>query len=199
MDIDKHIWKKFKISKHDRPPYTGDRESGRNDLADLFAELGYTYGAEIGVERGRNSLRLLDRIPNLKLILVDPWKGYESRSDEAIEGRYQRAYKRLQDRNVVWMRMASMQAVAQIKDKSLDFVYIDGAHDFDNIIMDLVHWVPKVRKDGTISGHDYFHSVRNGVIRAVDAYTLAHGIRDIYLTREMNEKYQYPSYFWVQK
>ena len=48
----------------------------RNDLPELFNELGYRVGAEIGVERGKYSKVLLSGIPGLQLHLVDAWTAY---------------------------------------------------------------------------------------------------------------------------
>jgi hypothetical protein len=38
---------------------------------------------------------------------------------------------------------------------SLDFVYIDGNHRFEQVVADLAAWAPKVRPGGIVAGHDY--------------------------------------------
>lgn len=86
-----------------------------------------------------------------------------------------------------------MEAVGDFKDESLDFVYIDGFHEFDAVMSDLIFWVPKVRPGGIIAGHDYYNFWRAGVVTAVDAYVKGHGIRDWYITHEAT-----PSFFWVK-
>jgi predicted O-methyltransferase YrrM len=40
-------------------------------------------------------------------------------------------------------------------DKQLDFVYIDGLHDFKSVIDDIAAWYPLVRKGGVVGGHDF--------------------------------------------
>ncbi|NIV98148.1 class I SAM-dependent methyltransferase, partial [Candidatus Saccharibacteria bacterium] len=57
--------------------------------------------------------------------------------------------------NVEFIKKTSMEAVKQFEDYSLDFVYIDAAHDFNNIMLDLIKWVPKVKIGGAVCGHDY--------------------------------------------
>lgn len=193
-DIEKLIREKFEVSPKSKPPYSGRVFSTRETLYELFAEAGYTQGAEIGVNRGSNALQMFNRIPNLTLICVDPWR----RNDRA----FAKANRRLNGCNVIWKRMTGMEAVKDVKNESLDFVYIDGLHDFDNVIMDLIHWVPKVRAGGIVSGHDYFHSEECHVPRAVDAYILAHGICNLHLTRDnlvLNEFPYSPSFFWVKE
>ena len=44
---------------------------GRNDLPHLFAELGYTVGAEIGVERAHYSKKLCQANPNALIYGID--------------------------------------------------------------------------------------------------------------------------------
>jgi predicted O-methyltransferase YrrM len=36
-----------------------------------------------------------------------------------------------------------------------DFIYIDGAHDYDNVLSDLKRWYSKLKVGGFMSGHDY--------------------------------------------
>jgi len=197
MDIDLLIKQKFRIHNADVPPYGGrNPNSSRKDLYDLFAEIGFTYGAEIGVERGRNTKMMFDRIPKLKLICVDPYHYYNNYySRDACKQFEKEATQRLKGKNIIWKKVPSLTAVETIKDKSLDFVYIDGAHDFDNVMMDIIKWVPKVKKKGIVAGHDYVASRTDGVVKAVDAYIETNGIKNFYLTRNLKELC---TWWWVQ-
>ena len=49
----------------------------RGHLAELFNELEFKRGAEIGVADGRNALTLCEKIPGLKLFCIDPWEVYK--------------------------------------------------------------------------------------------------------------------------
>jgi predicted O-methyltransferase YrrM len=160
----------------------------RNDLATLFYELGYKLGAEVGVYKGENAKVLLDANPNLHLICVDPWLG------ELKQSRYDSAMGRLVGRDIEVKRMLSVDAAKEVKDGSLDFVYIDASHLFDDIMIDLITWNRKVRIGGIVSGHDYFHISKIGVVEAVNAYTYAHSITQWYITNDIH-----PSWFWVRK
>jgi len=92
------------------------------------------------------------------------------------------------------MRMTSLEASQVIADGSLDFVYIDALHEFDPFMMDIILWVPKVRKDGIVSGHDFAHFHEMGIVQAVTAYVTAHSIIPWYITTgEVT-----PSWFWVK-
>jgi predicted O-methyltransferase YrrM len=195
-DLDKKIWGFFRVKKNDNLPYVGWKKSTREDLYEFMGINGdFTLGAEIGVERGINAKQMLDRIPGLHLICVDPWRPYLRTTQEKVDKRKESCKRRLRDRDVEYLTMPSVEASTQIKDRSLDFVYIDGLHDFDSVIQDILAWVPKVRTGGIISGHDFFFSFSLGVVEAVQAYTRAHNIQNWYLTRVDT----YPTWFWVNK
>ena len=49
----------------------------------------------------------------------------------------------------------SLEVVKGVADDSLDFVYIDGPHGYDNVMADLEAWWPKVYIGGFMGGHDY--------------------------------------------
>lgn len=40
-------------------------------------------------------------------------------------------------------------------DKSLDFVWIDAAHKYDDVVKDVAAWYPKVKHGGYLGGHDW--------------------------------------------
>lgn len=154
----------------------------REELYDLFAERGYKVGAEIGVADGRNALAMFERIPDLLLHCIDPWEPYKLNTrgggTNQQHGNYDLARERLSPYNANFLRGFSTNWVTEFDDEQLDFVYIDGNHDFDFVMTDLIQWTPKVRKGGVVSGHDYYHFKKNpaGVVEAVDAYCGAHGI-----------------------
>lgn len=55
------------------------------------------------------------------------------------------------------------------KDNQYDLIYIDGAHDYNNVKNDIINFLPKVKKGGYLSGHDY-NSADYGVIQAVNEF-----------------------------
>ena len=194
-EVDKAIYDKFRVKKRDIPPFTGWlKPSSRQDLADLMNQLGgFTKGAEIGVQYGKHAEKLYHTIANLQLIGIDPWTKYSNWTQEKMDQRYELTLQRLKPYpNIKIIRKTSMNAVKDILNKSLDFVYIDGFHDFDWVMSDLIFWVPKVRSGGIIAGHDYYPFYRAGIMTAVDAYVKGHNINKWYVTREKE-----PKFFWV--
>lgn len=195
MDADRLIRKTLGVKHGDSLPFKGwSHRSTRLNLYEIFAALGYQHGAEIGVAEGRNAIDMLAAVPSLHLTCVDPWRGYGRYSQELCDRRYELATKNLAGRNVTIMRMTSLEASQQVENGSLDFVYIDGDHRFDAVMMDIILWAPKVRRGGIIAGHDAYFFYQAGVVDAVMAYTRAHRINDWYVTWEKEA-----TWFWVQK
>lgn len=54
------------------------------------------------------------------------------------------------------------------EDESLDFVFIDAGHSYEDVSLDLKLWYPKVKKGGVFAGHDY--PAWEGVKIAVDEF-----------------------------
>lgn len=55
------------------------------------------------------------------------------------------------------LKMSSVDSAATFQDASLDFVFIDAAHEYENVMADIAVWLPKVKVGGILAGHDYFH------------------------------------------
>lgn len=195
MSVDPNalLHQRLRIKPHDSLPLTGWAEITRKDLPPIFRELGFVRGAEIGTAQGTYARQLCRGIPGLHLLCVDPYTAYERTSQALCDERYARAQQRLAGYDVEFSRLPSQAAAYTVKDGSLDFVYIDGDHRFDAIMLDLILWAPKVRPGGIVSGHDFFEFYRAGVTQAVRAYTQAHGISQWYVTKEKEA-----SFFWVQ-
>jgi len=201
MNVEEIIREKFKVVDGGRPPFACD--GTRMELAALFAELGYTKGAEIGVLRAYYSISLCQIIPNLELICVDPWLPLRQprsyRHQAAMDSMYNKVVEWMKPYGSKIMRMTSMEAAKLVPDNSLDFVYIDAAHDFDNVMADITAWEPKVRIGGIVSGHDYVNNRKITVAKAVDEYVSLHNIDSYYRTIADSPIDGHPSWFWVRK
>jgi len=166
------------------------RKLSRWRLAEIYGEHSLVKGAEIGVDRGKFSAHMLAVIPGLELLCVDPWH-WKQRG----EARLQSTMERLEPYDTATIiRKTSLDASLEVPDQSLDFVYIDGDHRFDHVMLDLILWAQKVRYGGIISGHDYYRWRHGGVVPAVDAYTQQHGVARWFVTDERT-----PSFFWVRE
>ena len=140
-------------------------------------------GAEIGVFAGELSRRLLSR-RDLTLYLIDSWATEHRESYKTSGDFHAQLSKSKQEhfygmtRNMVQfagerakiIRKDSKEAAKAIPDGSLDFVFIDADHTYEGCKGDIEAWLPKIKKGGFISGHDYENTDYPawGVKRAVD-------------------------------
>lgn len=175
----------------------------RIDLAKYFAEKKFLYGAEVGVADGRYSEILCKTIPDLHLYSIDPYIPYDGnwRSAEYQQKAHEQAEERLSTYNARILATTSLEASLGIMDESLDFVFIDGAHDFDNVMLDIILWSKKVRPGGIVALHDYYMFKSGGVISAVNAYVEQHNI-DLNLTLRGVAEHKddkCPCAWWVKK
>jgi len=140
-------------------------------------------GIEIGVYDGWNSLEILETLPIKKLYLIDPYKSY----DDYFENEDSETQKDLDKRRIVTREVLkkykdkivfvydfSEKAVEKINEE-VDFVYIDGNHEYSFVKKDIELYFPKVKKGGLIGGHDYNFSPETekkhfGVVKAVQEF-----------------------------
>ncbi len=145
--------------------------------------------AELGVFDGIFSERILSLNAPRLLHVVDPWtpradggfydgdyRGVDkgTAAAQVLEDQYQVVRRRLADDvaagTVRMHRMLSFEAAPLFADGSLDWVYVDASHYYDDVKRDLEDWLPKLKVGGWLCGDDYGRRSfwDNGVTRAVD-------------------------------
>jgi len=189
-------------------------DSSRNDLPQLFVDMGYEVGAEIGVYKGEFTKKLCKA--GLEMYAVDPWMGFAGQGrtqqvQSTQDGYYEDAKKALTPfEKCTIIRKTSMEALTCFKDRSLDFVYIDGDHNFRHAASDIYEWAKKVKIGGIVAGHDYFCTppfARNVVCQVkpvVDAYVKTFEIKNFYLCGGIDgvkrgDPDQYHSWFFIRQ
>lgn len=191
---------------------------GRHQLGDLFRQLGFKVGAEIGTERGLGAASLLRGHPEMKLHCVDAWSaylGYRRHVPQvAVDAFYEDALQRLGPMGATLHRGFSTDVAQEFTDGSLDFIYIDANHDLPHVIADLAAWEPKVRTGGIVAGDDFrLRGIRwnNGdvsekphVVQAVVAWTWTYNISPWFLLGEKDGKpgeirNKARSFMWVKE
>lgn len=65
----------------------------RDTLAQIFKELNFNIGAEVGVERGLYSEVLVKANPNLKLFSIDAWAAYKGYRDHVTQSKLDGIYE----------------------------------------------------------------------------------------------------------
>lgn len=104
---------------------------------------------------------------------VDIWEPYPEIPNHKLfenDGAYQKFLsntERIKD-SITPHRGMSSYVCEKFEDEYFDFIFIDAAHDYKNVMNDLKCWFPKLKKNGIIGGHDYYFD--NDVARAVQEF-----------------------------
>lgn len=161
----------------------------RTAFIQMLRERGAKVGAEIGTDHGHYAQQLLEGIPSLEeLYCVDPWLAYTEGKDvkdqAQVDAIYEEAKMRLGPyQNHFISRKTSMEAVMDFADNSLDFVFIDGNHEYEHVLEDITQWTKKVKLGGIVAGHDYTENPERkyGVIKAVQEYIKDNHIAPLFI------------------
>lgn len=169
--------------------------TNRETFAYLLAELGLNFGVEVGVECGLYSETLCKANPKIDLISVDAWTAYKGYRDHVsqskLDGFMEITKKRLEPYNARVIKGFSMDVVKQFKDGSLDFVYIDGNHEYQQTVNDVAEWQKKVKIGGIVAGHDYILRKGGGYLmhvpHAVNGWCESYQIRPLFILGAKND------------
>lgn len=130
---------------------------------------------EVGSWKGRSSAFMAVEIANsgksIKFDCVDHWCGSDEDrhhiDPDVLAGTLFAAFQANTApvrRYLTPIRSPSVDAARRYADKSLDFVMLDGAHDYESVRDDITAWRPKVKPGGIFAGDDFRWS---GVAQAV--------------------------------
>jgi len=123
---------------------------------------------EIGAWRGKSTACFAQFVQqskkNITFYSIDTWQGSdETVHKEIISNLHYDLYQDFLDnlemcgvKNlVIPIKSTSNSASNQFDPQSVDFVMIDGAHDYESVKDDIECWLPKVKSGGIIAGDDY--------------------------------------------
>jgi cephalosporin hydroxylase len=107
---------------------------------------------------------------------IDPFKGDDPAMGLGKQGLSWKDIKNEYDNNTRYFSNITLyedysyNVVEKFPNEYADFIYIDGAHDYESVVQDLECYLPKVKKGGLIGGHDYnkWYEPYEDVMRAVD-------------------------------
>ena len=141
---------------------------------------------EIGSWQGQSAIHLCQRLQDIKktasVHCVDTFKGEQNQPAhvEIVAG-HGGSIRHVFKDNIKAAKVDGMitihegdsaESAADFKDGTLDFVFIDAAHDYDSVVKDVAAWWPKLKPTGIFAGHDYpWHEVK----KAVDEHAAANG------------------------
>ena len=128
------------------------------ELGSALEDIENTVMVEIGSYKGESTLMFASSFAFDTIYSIDPLVGMSDNIQEEFN-QNTKLFKGngtgIGDIKVEHIKEYSFDAVERFKDESLDFVYIDGNHSFDNVARDILLYLPKIKKTGFIGGHDY--------------------------------------------
>lgn len=145
---------------------------------------------EVGVWKGRSVAYMAVEIANsgkkIDFYAVDTWDGTAPESDPSNinhlpelqqnpEWLYELFLSNIEPAKeyIKPLRMFSLEAAEQFEDESLDFVFIDASHDYENVKADILAWLPKMKKTGVLAGHDYNGEVKRAVDEVFNEFNIS--------------------------
>lgn len=121
--------------------------------------------AEIGVWKGKSICYLGVLIKNsnkdIKVYAIDTWKKMETENyhtneqfeNDELYNTFLKTIEPISD-IIIPQRGTSLEICEKFPDKYFDAVFIDACHDYECAKQDILHWLPKVKTNGILSGHD---------------------------------------------
>lgn len=121
-----------------------------------FVEVGVFYGCSFSFL----IVEMINAGKTFDCVAVDACPWYP----EPCEG-FNRHMEPLKDHfRTMFERVDSFVAAKNFEDESIDFLFLDANHTYEFISKDIPAYLPKMKKGGVISGHDWSD---DGVKRAV--------------------------------
>lgn len=160
----------------------------REAMLDLMPKNGVV--AEVGVDKGDFSKKILAHTQPSKFHLVDMWssKRYHDGLSKVVQDKFA---KELASGMMEINRGMSTERLPEFPDHYFDWVYIDTDHTYPTTAAELEICRTKVKPGGIIAGHDFVAGsfptlARYGVIEAVYEFCEKYDWELLYVTAEQD-------------
>jgi hypothetical protein len=187
-----------------------NREALLNTIKEQLGNI--PVAVEVGVWRGDYSRSIITKLVPETFHGIDPYEIYEGYTDKpsVIEFENQDSLDQLYDRvcktfegfnkdlgstKTLLVRQMGANYALEFANNSVDFVYLDGDHQYESVKSEIEAWYPKIRVGGILAGHDYVersHIEEFGVILAVDEFIKREGL-------QLNTTTEHFATWWITK
>lgn len=136
---------------------------------------------EVGVWQGRSTFAMAEacRGTSKRVFAVDPWEDYDEGGGNLSTrlggwglSSFEEVYQRFREngralgleRWIETVRAPSLEAARGWHHGAIDFIFIDGSHEYGAVRADLAAWTPLVSPGGVVAGDDWnWEAVRRAV------------------------------------
>lgn len=141
------------------PPHEWIQPEGMNThffgFVDFLKYIGYRENyLEIGTHKGEGILLVAASGFFKNISTIDVWNHGRIESLKNFD-------------NITYYIGSSDDCLDDFEDGSLDVVYIDGDHSYEQVSKDIQNYLPKLKDKGFMAGHDYHVDTWPDVVRAV--------------------------------
>jgi hypothetical protein len=161
----------------------------RDQLLKLMPKNGIV--AELGVDKGVFSKRILELCEPQKLHLIDVWDS--ERYHKGLKLEIEEIFQRQIFNKRVEINFGYSTEVSSIfPNEYFDWIYIDTDHSYQLTKLELEMYSSKIKPGGIIAGHDFkmgnwVNQIRYGVIEAVYEFCVANDWEIIFITMNLSE------------
>lgn len=150
-------------------------------------------GAFLGKSTSFMAVEIVNSGKEITFDVVDTWEGSaehqagaEHQRKTVLEGSLYENFKRNMKpvaHIINPIKCASLDAAKRYEDGSLDFVFLDASHDYENVKADIIAWRSKIKPGGYLAGHD-FQTLFPGVVQAVtEEFPVFHHVGFSWITK----------------
>jgi len=162
------------MKKHDYP-----KKKHRDMITDIIKYEDYKIIAEIGLEKCRMTKSVLKNCNNIitQYWAIDIFEANDSHERYFLSNITKKMWKEMYFYACRLMhyfpqlhilKMSSLQAAKIFPNKYFDLVFLDSDHRYESTKAEIEAWLPKVKENGILSGHDYTATHHEGVTKAVN-------------------------------
>jgi SAM-dependent methyltransferase len=137
---------------------------------------------EVGSWKGKSAsfmcVEIINSNKDIEFFCVDTWQGSKEHifSENNVNQLYQTFKSNMKPLEGFYKEIISKSTTASqyFENESLDFIFIDASHEYEDVKDDIKSWLPKLKKGGIIAGDDYgnidFPGVHRAVIESINSY-----------------------------
>jgi beta-1,4-mannosyl-glycoprotein beta-1,4-N-acetylglucosaminyltransferase len=122
---------------------------------------------EIGAFMGKSTVYMAEKIKSsnkkINFYSIDSFVGEPTENTDNL---YESYLSNLEinevSHYVKTLKMTSQEALSKFKNKTIKFIFIDGSHKHEDVKADILGFLPKMKDESIMAGHDY-HYVKMAV------------------------------------
>ena len=120
-----------------------------------------SHFVEVGSWRGRSAafmgVEIINSGYDITFDCIDTWEGSIEHKNLDLSNLYNEFLDNIKPiiKVINPIKTTSLEASKLYADNSLDFIFIDASHQYQDVLDDINAWLPKIKEGGILAGHDF--------------------------------------------